>query len=57
MLGTYAKTHPNEPRFDAGSDYPVFAIHDWMFGINICNDANFPEASLNVSRMSSELRN
>jgi predicted amidohydrolase len=55
LLGTYAKTHPNEPGFDAGSDYPVFTIHDWRFGINICNDANFPDTALNVSRQGARL--
>jgi hypothetical protein len=50
VLGTYAKTHPNEPGFDAGTDYPIFTTHNWRFGINICNDANFPDAALNVSR-------
>jgi 5-aminopentanamidase len=55
LLGTYAKTHPNEPGFDAGADYPVFTTHDWSFSINICNDANFPDAALNVSRQGAQL--
>jgi predicted amidohydrolase len=55
LLGTYAKTHPNEPGFDAGSDYPVFTTHNWRFGINICNDANFPDAALNVRRQGAQL--
>jgi predicted amidohydrolase len=55
LLGTYAKSHPNEPGFDAGTDYPVFTTHKWRFGINICNDANFPDAALNVSRQGAQL--
>jgi predicted amidohydrolase len=55
VLGTYAKTHPNEQGFDAGTDYPVFAAYGWPFGINICSDANFPDAALNVSRQGARL--
>jgi predicted amidohydrolase len=55
VLGAYAKTHPNEPGFDAGTDYPVFTTHNWPFGINICNDANFPDAALKVSRQGARL--
>lgn len=45
LRGVYAKTHPNEPGFDAGAGYPVFDLGGWRYGINICNDANFPEAA------------
>ncbi len=55
VLGTYAKTHPNESGFDAGMDYPIFTTHDWPFGINICNDANFPEAASRISRQGARL--
>jgi predicted amidohydrolase len=55
LLGTYAKTHPNEPGFDAGTDYPIFTTHNWPFGINICNDANFPDATLKVRRQGAQL--
>jgi predicted amidohydrolase len=55
LLGTYAKTHPNEPGFDAGSDYPLFTSHNWLFGINICNDANFSDAALKISRQGARL--
>jgi predicted amidohydrolase len=55
VLGTYAKTHPNEPGFDAGMDYPIFTTHDWPFGINICNDANFPDAAMILSRQGARL--
>jgi predicted amidohydrolase len=55
LLGIYAKTHPNEPGFDTGSAYPVFTTHNWPFGINICNDANFPDAALSISRQGARL--
>ena len=50
LLGTYAKAHPNEDAFEAGADEPVFGTHGWSFGINICHDANFPDAALRLSR-------
>jgi predicted amidohydrolase len=49
VLGTYAKTHPNEPGFDAGTDYPIFTTHTWSFGINICN------AAMTLSRQGAQL--
>jgi predicted amidohydrolase len=55
VLGTYAKTHPNEPGFDAGMDYPIFTTHDWPFGINICHDADFPDAAMILSRQGARL--
>jgi predicted amidohydrolase len=45
LLGKYRKTHPQEGIFKAGTDYPVFTIKGHTFGINICYDANFPDAS------------
>ncbi len=50
LLGTYSKAHPNEEAFEAGSDYPVFNTLGWSFGVNICYDANFPDAALRLSR-------
>ena len=55
LLGTYSKTHPNEEAFEAGSNYPVFNILGWSFGINICNDANFPDAALRLSRQGARI--
>ena len=49
LLGSYAKAHPNEEAFEAGINYPVFSVLDWTFGINICNDANFPASALRLS--------
>ncbi|TAH36709.1 carbon-nitrogen hydrolase family protein [Candidatus Saccharibacteria bacterium] len=45
LLGTYRKTHPNENIFEAGGDFPVFTTDELKFGVNICNDANYPEAA------------
>ncbi len=55
MLGRYAKAHPTEPGFTAGTEFPVFAAGGWRFGINICNDANFPDAALRISRQDPRL--
>ncbi len=49
LLGKYRKTHPNEKCFVAGNEYPVFAVANFQFGINICADANFPEAAYRVA--------
>lgn len=55
VLGTYTKTHPNESGFDPGTEYPIFTTHDWPFGINICNDANFPDAASRISHQGARL--
>lgn len=55
LLGRYAKAHPNEPAFEAGTDFPVFVADGWPFGTNICNDANFPDTALRVSRQGVKL--
>ncbi len=55
VLGTYAKSHPNEQGFKAGTDYPVFETSGWRFGINICHDANFPDAALNIGQQGARL--
>ncbi len=44
LLGCYRKTYPNGKYFLAGESYPVF-IRGTTFGINICNDANYPYAA------------
>lgn len=51
VLGRYRKTHlrPGESMFDAGSDYPVFEVDGLRFGINICNDLNFPNCAKAIS--------
>jgi 5-aminopentanamidase len=55
LLGRYSKTHPNEKAFQAGDDYPVFDLAGWLFGINICNDGNFPEAARQLSLQGARL--
>ena len=55
LLGRYAKTHPNEAGFDAGDAYPVFEVAGWRVGINICHDANFPEAALRLGAQGAQL--
>jgi predicted amidohydrolase len=55
LLGKYRKTHPQEGIFEAGRDYPVFAIKGHKFGINICYDANFPEATQRLIEQGAEI--
>lgn len=45
LIGCYRKTHPNEGIFEAGSEFPTFSTGEITFGINICNDANYPDAA------------
>jgi 5-aminopentanamidase len=55
LLGKYRKTHPNEGCFVAGLEYPVFAVTGQVFGINICFDANFPEAAQHIASQGAKL--
>jgi len=55
LLGKYRKAHPQEGIFEAGTEYPVFNINGHKFGINICYDANFPEASLRLAEQGAEI--
>lgn len=57
VIGAYRKTHLHrkEQAFDAGHDYPIFQAANWKFGINICCDANFPEAAAAVERQGARL--
>jgi 5-aminopentanamidase len=52
LMGKYRKTHllEGEQIFKAGSAHPVFEINGLKFGINICYDTQFAEASLNLAR-------
>ncbi len=47
LLGVYRKTHllASEQHFHPGSSYPVFEANGLKFGINICADSRYPEAS------------
>lgn len=55
LLGKYRKTHPQEGIFEAGTEYPVFNVKGYKFGINICYDANFPEASQKLAEQGAEI--
>lgn len=57
LLGKYRKTHllDGERIFKAGSEYPVFRINNLTFGINICYDTQFSEASQNVAKQGATL--
>jgi 5-aminopentanamidase len=52
LLGKYRKTHllDGERVFKAGSEYPVFQINGLKFGINICCDTQFSEATKNLAK-------
>ena len=53
VTGVYRKTHlldPNETSiYTPGGVYPVFEIKGLRYGINICYDAQFPEAARAVA--------
>jgi predicted amidohydrolase len=49
ITGRYAKAYPNEPGVAAGREYPVFSRGVTRFGINICNDANHPDAAQRIA--------
>ncbi|HSX30670.1 MAG TPA: carbon-nitrogen hydrolase family protein [Candidatus Saccharimonadales bacterium] len=57
LLGKYRKTHllDGEKIFIPGAEYPVFTQHGVTFGINICYDAQFPEAAQAVAEQGAQL--
>jgi predicted amidohydrolase len=57
LIGKYRKTHllDGETVFTAGANYPAFEINDLKFGINICYDTQFPEATANLVKQGVEL--
>ena len=55
LLGIYSKNNLNESGFSTGNDFPVFQNKDWLFGINICNDANFSDPALRISQQAARL--
>lgn len=57
LLGKYRKTHllKGEQLFKAGDEYPVFQINNLIFGINICYDTQFSEASKNIAQKGAKL--
>lgn len=57
LVGRYRKTHllGGERIFDAGNDSRVFAVGRLRFGLNICNDTNFPEAARRIADLGATL--
>ncbi|BBB68487.1 amidohydrolase [Undibacterium sp. YM2] len=55
LMGVYAKRHPNERGIMAGSASPVFARSGWSYGINICNDANYPACAAELRQQGARL--
>ncbi|SFL24701.1 carbon-nitrogen hydrolase family protein [Methylobacterium pseudosasicola] len=55
IAGRYSKAHPNEPGVTAGSAFPTFVRSGIRFGLNICNDANHPEAPERIARQKAEV--
>jgi 5-aminopentanamidase len=46
VLGLYRKQHLIESAFSPGRESPVFERSGVRYGVNICYDANFPEAAI-----------
>ena len=57
LVGKYRKTHllDGETLFTAGSEYPAFEINGLKFGINICYDTQFPEATAELAKQGVKL--
>jgi predicted amidohydrolase len=55
VVGRYAKAHPNEPGVAAGNEFPIFQQSGCRFGINICNDANYPDAAQAIADQHADL--
>lgn len=57
LIGRYCKTHllDSERFFEVGNDYPVFEVAGLPFGINICYDANFPKAAMELAERGAAL--
>jgi len=55
LTGVYSKAHPNEQGFEPGTQFPVFEAASWPFGVNICNDANFPETAGRIANNGARL--
>lgn len=55
ICGRYAKAYPNEPGVVAGREFPTFVRSAVRYGINICNDANHPDAAGQVASRGADL--
>ena len=57
LIGRYRKAHllSREGCFDPGGTAEVFELDGLRFGINICNDTNFPAAAWDVAALGASL--
>jgi predicted amidohydrolase len=57
LIGRYRKMHllPGEGLYTVGTDCPIFEVAGLKFGINICFDTQFPEASAALSARGAKL--
>jgi predicted amidohydrolase len=57
LIGRYRKAHllGGEQIFDTGSDSRIFEVDGLRFGINICYDTNFPEATRKIADLGASL--
>ncbi len=57
IAACYRKTHllNRESMFQAGDAYSVYEVNGLWFGVNICNDANFPQAARIIRERGAEL--
>jgi predicted amidohydrolase len=55
LMGVYAKQYPNERGVTAGTASPIFNRSGWSYGINICNDANYPACAAELSQQGARL--
>jgi 5-aminopentanamidase len=55
VSGVYAKAFPLEDGCSAGTQFPVWDKGKWRFGINICNDTNYPQAAEQLTNQGANL--
>lgn len=55
LIDVYAKQYPNERGVLPGSASPVFEKSGYTYGINICNDANYPACAAELSQQGARL--
>lgn len=55
LIGCYRKIHANEKALSPGTDVPTFEVNEIRFGINICNDANYPALALRTAEAGAQV--
>jgi hypothetical protein len=55
QTATKPKAYPLEDGCSPGTLYPVWNKGKWRFGINICNDTNYPQAADQLIRQGANL--